>query len=274
MRRIYIFLFLLLFLFAACENCADKKEKANNLISGLEKYHNINGFYPDSLNYIEKTTFDKNTINLEWNYFLDPDGPFNLEIKCYSDIYWYNSSNGYWDYLEGNDFNKQSTRMKKILTDLFLNSINSKDSNYTSEQLENNWIGNPPATEKEISAAESRLKVTLPEDYKEFLLIANGYPTYNDAVEPSFEKVNNIEYLKDFDNEVIEIWKENGNKEIAEALSKSIIIAGKQEEQWFLLIPPQEKSEKWRYWKFASWIPGEIEYKNLKDYFLDSSKEI
>ena len=165
----------------------------------------------------------------------------------------------------------QTSEMKKILTDLFQKSLTTKDNNYfTSEQMKNNWIGNLPATEKEIEETESRLGIKLPADYKEFLKIANGYPTYNDAVEPSFEKINQIQYLKDLYPDVIDIWKHTGNEDISKELSKSIIVAGKQEEQWFLLIPPTDENKNWKYWKFASWIPGEIEYKNLTEYFLDT----
>lgn len=161
--------------------------------------------------------------------------------------------------------------MKKILTDLFQKSLTTKDNNYfTTEQIKNNWIGNLPATQNEIEETESRLGIKLPADYKEFLKIANGYPTYNDAVEPSFEKISEIQYLRDFDPETIQIWIETGNDEIGKELNKSIIVAGKQEEQWFLLIPPINENAKWKYWKFASWIPGEIKYKNLTEYFLDT----
>lgn len=165
----------------------------------------------------------------------------------------------------------QTSEMKKILTDLFRKSLTTKDNNYfTSEQIKNSWIGNFPATEKEIEETESRLGIKLPADYKEFLKIANGYPTYNDAVEPSFEKINQIEYLKNFAPDMIKIWSQNQTEDIGKELSKSIIVAGMQEEQWFLLIPPTDGNKNWKYWKFASWIPGEIEYKNLTEYFLDT----
>ncbi len=60
------------------------------------------------------------------------------------------------------------------------------------------------------------------------------------------------------------------NRRYRKELSKSIIVAGKQEEQWFLLIPPTNVNDNWKYWKFASQIPGEIEYNNLTEYFLDT----
>jgi len=169
----------------------------------------------------------------------------------------------------------QTSEMKKILKDLFQKSLTTKDNNnFTTQQIQNNWIGNIPATQKEIEETESRLGINLPADYKEFLKIVNGYPTYNDAVEPSFEKISEIQYLRDFEPVTIQIWKETGNDDIVKELKKSIVVAGKHEEQWFLLIPPIGENDRWKYWKFASWIPGEIEYKNLTEYFSATANGI
>jgi cell wall assembly regulator SMI1 len=160
--------------------------------------------------------------------------------------------------------------VEKILSDLFKKSLTQVGNNYfTPQQVQENWIGNPAATTSEVQETELRLGIQLPEDYKEFLSIANGYPTHNDAVEPSFLEVGQIQYLKTYDHEIVEIWKGTGNDETGAILEQSIIIAGMNEEQYFLLIPPNNTTTVWRYWKFASWIPGEIEYKNLTDYFLD-----
>ncbi|WP_237589861.1 SMI1/KNR4 family protein [Polaribacter sargassicola] len=165
--------------------------------------------------------------------------------------------------------------MKEIITELFEKSLTTKDNNnFTSEQKKNKWIGNPPATNEEIKETELRLGIELPKDYKEFLKIANGFPTYNNAVEPSFEKVSQIQFLKNFNSEIIEIWRKAGNVEVSKELFKSIIIGGKNEEQWFLIIPPTKENESWKYWKFASWIPGEEEYQNLTEYFLEVTDEI
>lgn len=42
---------------------------------------------------------------------------------------------------------------------------------------ENFWIGYPGASEEQIVRAERRLKTRLPESYREFLKITNGWPT-------------------------------------------------------------------------------------------------
>lgn len=159
--------------------------------------------------------------------------------------------------------------MKKIVDELFEKIIASKNNDSISEKQTNSmWIANSPTTKVEITKTETRLGIELPNDYKDFLQIANGYPTYDDSVEPSFLKINEIQYLKDIYPEIITIWKETGNEQISSELNRSIIIAGINEEQWFLIIPPKDQSDKWKYWIFAHWIPGEIEYQNLQEYFL------
>ncbi|SIQ55936.1 hypothetical protein SAMN05880574_11649 [Chryseobacterium sp. RU37D] len=52
-------------------------------------------------------------------------------------------------------------------------------------------------------------------------------------------------------------------------LEKCILVAGKDQEQYFLLIPNDSINEKWRYWKFASWHSGEHKFENLHHYFKD-----
>lgn len=74
-------------------------------------------------------------------------------------------------------------------------------------------------------------------------------------------KVEEIDYLKNIDPFTIDCYEDT-----LPELSESILVGGKDEEQQFLLIPPRDEKENWRYWKFANWIPGEYEFKNLVDY--------
>jgi hypothetical protein len=154
--------------------------------------------------------------------------------------------------------------MKNLLIDISEKAIKSEDFNFTSEQIENNWLGNIPASEKQISDAENKLGVKFPEDYKEFLKITNGFSAPND-VEPSFENIENIDYLKNVDEFTIEAY---GLVE----LENAIIVGGISEEQYFLLLPPEAENEKWKYWKFANWMAGEQPFENLKEYFEDVLK--
>ena len=145
-------------------------------------------------------------------------------------------------------------------------SISLGDFPFTEEQTKNNWIGNAPASLENIAKVEKQLNIILPDDYKIFLKVSNGFHASN-SVEPRFISVNEIDYLKNIDPELINIWIETGNTEIEIELKNSIVIGGINEEQYFLLIQPTEKQKTWRYWKFASWIPGEEEYPDFINYW-------
>jgi len=170
--------------------------------------------------------------------------------------------------------------MKKTLAILFEKSIELGDETYSHDQLKSKWIGNPPATIEEILETENRLGIELPKDYKEMLMISNGFPTSTNSVEPTFQQVNKIDYYRNYEWNCIEHWTNIEDlNEIGEELERSIMIAGIEDEQQFLIIPPHTRNENWKYWKFANWIPGEEQYDDLKQYlervieFLDERIE-
>ena len=115
---------------------------------------------------------------------------------------------------------------------------------------------------------EERLNIQLPIDYKEFLKLTNGFNATS-FVEPQFMNTYNVNYLRVLDSELIKLWCEFGNKEIEEDLMNSILVGGIDDEQYFLLIQPNDKHKEWRYWKFAHWIPGEHEFPDFKSYWLN-----
>ncbi|MBW8362020.1 MAG: SMI1/KNR4 family protein [Kaistella sp.] len=153
--------------------------------------------------------------------------------------------------------------MKEILIAISFLSLELGEPNQdlNKSQIQNQWLGFEPAKVEEIQKTENRLKIKLPEDYKNFITITNGFSASN-SIEPTFMKVEEIDYLKNIETETIEAYK------IPE-LQNSILVAGMDEEQYFLLIPPQNQNDKWRYWKFANWYPGEHEFENLETYFRD-----
>lgn len=150
--------------------------------------------------------------------------------------------------------------MKDLLKAISEKAIKYEDFNFTSEQIENNWLGTISVTQEQINKAENKLGIKLPEDYVEFLKITNGFSASND-IEPSFESIENIDYLKNIEPFAIEAYS------YLPELKNAILIAGIDEEQYFLLLPPELKDGDWKYWKFANWFPGEHPYPNLKEYF-------
>lgn len=160
--------------------------------------------------------------------------------------------------------------MKKLLSDISIHFIQLGESEFATDfQKENKWLGFDPASEEEIEAAEKRLNISFPEDYKNFLRITNGFTAPN-IVETSFAKIEDVDYLEKLDPELIQIWGSNkGLEDDTYLLQKSILVAGIHEEQYFLLVPPNEKIDKWRYLKFAAWYPGIDEQTDLETYFND-----
>jgi hypothetical protein len=161
--------------------------------------------------------------------------------------------------------------LKKVLKKISEIAIRQGEFAYTDEQIANKWLGNAPASSNDIEALEEKLQISLPADYKEFLLVADGFTTPNENVEPSFEKVNNVGFLKDVDPELIEAWISNDELlDVGIKLARSIVVGGINEEQYFLLVPPLYGYEDWEYWKFASWIPGADPYEGLENYFINA----
>jgi cell wall assembly regulator SMI1 len=167
--------------------------------------------------------------------------------------------------------------MKNLLKEISVLGIKLNESAFTDEQKDLQWLGTDPASAAEIKLTEHRLGVEFPEDYKEFLFITNGFFTPVNSTEPTFERIDKVDYLKNIDNFLIELWQREELVEIGKEMARSIVIAGIIDEQYFLLIPPKLPGEKWKYWKFASWIPGEAPYEDLENYFssvLDFLKDV
>lgn len=158
--------------------------------------------------------------------------------------------------------------MRDVLNQISVKAIELADFEFTQEQTENKWLGTKPATENEILLTEKRLGIEFPTDFKQFLSISNGFSAPND-VEPNFEPTDKIDFLKNIDSFIIEAYSINGIENIGKQLEKSILVGGINQEQYFLLIPPNSANEKWKYWKFANWHPGEEEHESLESYFKE-----
>lgn len=159
--------------------------------------------------------------------------------------------------------------MKQILQEISELAILLNDEDFTNEQQRSKWLGYPAATDAEISALQNRLQISLPADYIEFLKICNGFAVHS-SVHPSFAPASQVDYLKNVDEDLIDIW--GTFEELADvtaALAKSIKVGGFDEEQYFLLIPPGDKEKEWRYWEFASWRPGESPSNDLTHHFTE-----
>lgn len=156
--------------------------------------------------------------------------------------------------------------MQNILKQISEKAIGLSDLAFSSKRIKSKWLGTSPASNSEIHKKEKELGVQLPNDYKAFLSITNGFSAPND-IEPNFESIKNIDFLKNIDKDIIAAYSIDGIEDIGENLERSILIAGIHQEQYFLLIPPNQEYKSWKYWKFANWLPGEQEFDNLESYF-------
>jgi len=71
---------------------------------------------------------------------------------------------------------------------------------------QNPWIGYPGAGEEQIAQAESRLNTQLPESYREFLKISNGWPAGGSYV-ARILPVEEIEWVSTRQRDWLEYWK-------------------------------------------------------------------
>jgi hypothetical protein len=157
------------------------------------------------------------------------------------------------------------TELMQRLSD---SAIDQKDMDYDKVVIKSRWLGYPPAKPELIKATEQRLGISLPEDYKAFLLVSNGFRADgNTGV--TFLPVERIGWLRDLDSELANILGTPTDKDDsaqAARFQRSILIGGLSEEQQFLLVPPGGIDKEWKYWFFGSWVPGEEPYLSLRFY--------
>lgn len=158
--------------------------------------------------------------------------------------------------------------MKSLLKQISKKAVELADIKFTKDRTANKWLGTKPVSKTKIKLTEKRLEIEFPKDFKQFLLITNGFSAPND-IEPTFEPIDKIDYLKNIDSFIIENYSIDGIEYIGIELEKSVLIGGINEEQYFLLIPSNKKNGKWKYWKFANWLPGEEEHESLESYFKE-----
>ncbi len=162
--------------------------------------------------------------------------------------------------------------MHNILKEISERAILLNEFEFPEVNIQTKWLGTDAASKTAITKTEKRLQIKLPDDYINFISSTNGFPAVTN-VGITFLPIEKIDYLKNLDPSLIEIWSEFEElKETSLALEKSILVGGLEEEQSFLLIPPYDRHKKWRYWHFAAWTPGEWPFKNVEAYFKHELK--
>jgi hypothetical protein len=100
---------------------------------------------------------------------------------------------------------------------VFLNALSAKalaetdqlaiQESISERQRKTGWLGEPPATDAQIAAAEARLGMRLPPSYRAFLATSNGYGPIATSVY-RLRPVEEIEWFREGEPETVAIWLE------------------------------------------------------------------
>lgn len=175
------------------------------------------------------------------------------------------------------------------LSDLAIADYETR-SMLTSEQIANRWLGEPPASDEGIAAAERRLGIALPPSYKAFLRASNGW---NHPI-PFIRRlapVEKIGWLRDVDPEFIRCWREGtdyarqqfgapAKSAPDDDLEKTLVIKLPHEEDdaaFYMLNPVRVTNGELEAWFFSNWNPGARAYRSFWDLMVaqrESFREI
>jgi hypothetical protein len=156
-------------------------------------------------------------------------------------------------------------KMMSLLKSISKNATDFNPDFFTEEEKTAQWIGRSPATDEAIAGAERKLGVKLPEDVFAMYKITNGTSVILNQTFSGFLPVEEIDWLKNADPALIDCYAEMGEVYVND-LKNSIIIAGLAYPHSVLLIQPFGGYKDWRYWEFASYIPGETPFQGIEKY--------
>jgi hypothetical protein len=184
--------------------------------------------------------------------------------------------------------------MKKIDWNRWIQNYKVKPKEYPMEYA--NWIEpyskelakvyekgeiiNKPIREEVIIEVESKLNVTLPPSYIEFLKYSNGLllpDTFTNIL-----PLENVDWFYTLNQEWVDIW---GEDEVESSDEKYFIYGKEQDTVWMrnrylktalqisdstegdvLLLNPEVKfGEEWEAWWFSNSLPGALRFKSFKE---------
>jgi|AntRauTorckE5430_2_1112549.scaffolds.fasta_scaffold13040_2 hypothetical protein len=158
----------------------------------------------------------------------------------------------------------------QLLKEISEIGIQLKQVEFSAAQISTKWLGNEPATSEDIALLERRLGLPLPDDYINFLKTTNGFSQFS-VVDSGFNQSNEVDYLRNRLPETFKSWVSSDFTEFETTLGSAIIIGGiENDEQQFLLIPPTNTYEKWRFLESANWALGETEYTSIRHYLEET----
>lgn len=120
----------------------------------------------------------------------------------------------------------------------------------SQEQRASGWLGQEPASEAAVAAAEARLGARFPAPYRNFLLASNGFTCLGDV---DLYPLDEVGWFAESEQELFEAWSEPDFADIVAVLEQSLLIAqdnGGSGCYWLLRAQDGE-------WTAYEWWPGD-----------------
>lgn len=154
----------------------------------------------------------------------------------------------------------------------------------TNEMIGSQWLGHPGASEAKIQVAESRLGVKLPNSYREFLKISNGWANFREHVfNFHLLPVEQIDWLVSLSPEASEAWSDEnvsddeyfvyGSQQDCihfrvEYLKTCLQVSRNYWDTAIVLLNPEISliENEWEAWCLDGKLPGANRYKTFWDF--------
>jgi hypothetical protein len=141
---------------------------------------------------------------------------------------------------------------------------------YGPEVFQTGWLGFPGANPDQIAAAEARLGVALPPDYRDFLELTNGW-RWTGTFIPRVLPIEEVRWLRETDPDLIAAWVDipspggHGPVDLYESRYIASTLQVSEPETGgtaVYLLNPRVVSPngEWEAWFMAHWVPGSERY--------------
>ena len=159
---------------------------------------------------------------------------------------------------------------RKLLENLSILAIRDDPDLYKDPPISTNWLGKDPSSEDDIFATESRIGIKLPDDYRDFLKVSNGFASHSN-IYSSLLPVQEIDWISVLDGDTedyVELCLDLEKEKYHGLTKKCLLIGGLHEEEQVLLFPKADSG--WECWSLV--IPGgcgETLYPSFRYYIED-----
>ncbi len=153
------------------------------------------------------------------------------------------------------------------------------------EAVSSGWLGFPPATEGEVGRLEKRLRRRLPDSYREFLLVTNGWRNAG-AFVYDLRPASGVAWFRKENQDWIDSYVEASEGTPPLPLEEHLVYGERQDNCRFrvqflqsvlqisgvgdsavYLLNPEVKNPagEWEAWFFATWGPGADRYRSFQE---------